>query len=115
MAVALLSAPGAFIPGAVIGQLVLVLALGTVGTPFAIAVVLYLLNSGAVPESNSTLANLGGLALLAVTGGLAANFVREQVGAGLTPLSGVVLAVAVVILLATLGLLVKFGRAAAAK
>ncbi|PSQ32557.1 Mn2+/Fe2 transporter [Halobacteriales archaeon SW_10_68_16] len=115
VAVALLSAPGAFIPGAVIGQLVLVLALGTVGTPFAIAVVLYLLNSGAVPESNSTLANLGGLALLAVTGGLAANFVREQVGAGLTPLSGVVLAVAVVILLATLGLLVKFGRAAAAK
>ncbi len=112
-AVALLSALGAFIPGAVIGQLVLVLAVGTVGTPFAIAVVLYLLNSGAVPEPTSTPANLGGLALLAVTGVLATNFVREQVTAGLTPLSGVVLAVAVVILLATVGLGVKFGRAAA--
>jgi manganese transport protein len=104
VAVALLSAPGAFVPGNVVGQLVLVLAVGTVGTPFAIAVVLYLLNSGAVPEPNSRLANLGGLALLAVSGGLAANFVREQVAAGVGPLSGAVLAVAAVVFLATLAL-----------
>jgi manganese transport protein len=108
VAVALLSAPGAFVPGNVVGQLVLVLAVGTVGTPFAIAVVLYLLNSGAVPESTPRLANLGGLALLLVSGGLAANFVREQAAAGLTALSGAVLAVAVVVLLATLGLGAKF-------
>ncbi len=114
VAVALLSAPGAFIPGAVIGQLVLVLAVGTVGTPFAIAVVLYLLNSEAVPEHNSALANLGGVALLLVTGTLAANFVREQVAAGVGPLSGAVLAVAVVVLLATVGLVVKFARTATA-
>jgi manganese transport protein len=113
-AVALLSAAGAFVPGGVIGQLVLVLAVGTVGTPFAIAVVLYLLNSEAVPEHNSTLANVGGLALLGVTGALAANFVREQVAAGLGPLSGLVLGVAVVVLLATLGLGGKYLRAVAA-
>jgi manganese transport protein len=110
VAVALLSAPGAFIGGAVLGQLVLVLAVGTVGTPFAIAIVLYLLNSGAVPERNSTLANVGGLALLGVTGALAANFVREQVAGGLTPLVGFVLAFAVALGLATVGLGVTYAR-----
>nr|WP_258560392.1 divalent metal cation transporter [Halorhabdus salina] len=105
---ALLSAPGAFIGGEVLGQLVLVLALGTVGTPFAIAVVLYLLNSGAVPEANSTLANVGGVALLLVSGTLAANFVREQIAAGVDPLSGAVLAFAVVLGAATVALLGKY-------
>ncbi|WP_435101534.1 NRAMP family divalent metal transporter [Halarchaeum sp. P4] len=110
-AVALLSAPGAVIGGAVLSQLVLVLALGTVGTPFAIAVVLYLLNSDAVPESNSTLANLGGLALLLVTGTLAANFVVSQLAGGVAPLAGVVLVFAVLVALATLGLVVQYVRA----
>ncbi len=109
-AVALLSAPGAFIGGEVIGQLVLVLALGTVGTPFAIAVVLYLLNSSAVPEPNSRLANVGGFALLVVSGALAGNFVRGQVAGGLTTLSGFVLAFAIVLGVATIVLLGKFGR-----
>jgi manganese transport protein len=108
--VALLSAPGAFIGGAVLGQLVLVLALGTVGTPFAIAVVLYLLNSGAVSDRNSTLANVGGLALLLVTATLAANFVREQVAGGVEPLSGAVLAFAVVLGVALVGLGGKYAR-----
>ena len=107
---ALLSAPGAFIGGDVLGQLVLVLALGTVGTPFAIAVVLYLLNSGAVPEGNSLLANAGGLALLAVSGALAGNFVREQLGAGVDLLSGAVLAFGAILAVATVGLLVKYFR-----
>ncbi|MBV0900707.1 divalent metal cation transporter [Haloarcula salina] len=110
VAVALLSAPGAFIGGSVLGQLVLVLALGTVGTPFAIALVLYLLNSEAVPEANSRLANLGGLALVVVSGGLAGNFVVEQVGGGIGPLSGFVLAFAVALGLATLGLGGKYVR-----
>jgi len=105
---ALVSGLGAFIPGEVIGQLVLVLALGTVGTPFAIAVVLYLLNSGAVPRGNSALANAGGIALLLVSGGLAANFVRGQVGGGVTLLPGLVLVFAVVLALATLGLGAKY-------
>lgn len=109
-AAALLSAPGAFIGGEVIGQLVLVLALGTVGTPFAIAVVLYLLNSGAVPESNSTLANVGGVALLLLSGTLAVNFVFEQAAGGLDLLSGIVLAFAVVLGAATLVLFGKYAR-----
>ncbi|WP_158855511.1 NRAMP family divalent metal transporter [Halorhabdus sp. CUG00001] len=105
---ALLSAPGAFIGGEVLGQLVLVLALGTVGTPFAIAVVLYLLNSGAVPEANSTLGNIGGLALLVVSSGLAANFVREQVNAGIDPLSGAVLTFGGILGIATVALVGKY-------
>jgi manganese transport protein len=107
-AAALLSAPGAFIGGAVLGQLVLVLALGTVGTPFAIAVVLYLLNSDAVPERNSPLANLGGVVLLLVSGTLAGNFVVEQTASGIDLLSGIVLAFAVVLGVATVSLLGKY-------
>lgn len=108
--IALLSIPGAFIPGSVLGQLLLILAVGTVGTPFAIAVVLYLLNTDAVPRGNALLTNVGGVALLALTGGLAANFVREQVAAGITALSGFVLAFSVAIALATLGLGGKYAR-----
>jgi len=104
VAAALLSAPGAFIGGAVLGQLVLVLAVGTVGTPFAIAIVLYLLNSDAVTDRNSRLANVGGVALLLVTGALAANFVREQVAGGIGPLSGFVLVFAVALGVAIVGL-----------
>jgi manganese transport protein len=101
-ATALVSGLGAFIGGEVIGQLVLVLALGTVGTPFAIAVVLYLLNSGAVQRSNSTAANAGGAGLLLVSSTLAANFVRGQLTGGVDLLSGLVLGFAVVLALATL-------------
>lgn len=110
VAVALLSIPGAFIPGSIIPQLLLILAVGTVGTPFAIAVVLYLLNTDAVPRSNSLLANAGGLALLFVTGTLAANFVREQVAGGIAPLSGFVLAFGVAIAVAMLVLAGKYAR-----
>ncbi|MFC6888549.1 NRAMP family divalent metal transporter [Halorubrum trueperi] len=111
VAAALLSAPGAFIGGPVLQQLALVLAIGTVGTPFAIAVVLYLLNSEAVPEHNSTLANLGGLTLLAVTGALAANFVAEQVAGDVDVISGAILAFAVALTAATVALLAKYARA----
>lgn len=107
---ALLSAPGAFIGGEVLGQLVLVLALGTVGTPFALALVLYLLNSPAVSEPTPTLANVGGVAIFLVSGALAANFVRGQVAGGLSPLSGAVLAFAVLVAAATLGLTAKYAR-----
>ena len=109
-AVALLSAPGAMIGGQVIGQLVLVLALGTVGTPFAIALVVYLLNSPAVSRPTATATNVGGLALLSVSGALAANFLREQAAAGLGPLSGAVLAFGIVLTLAMIVLLAKYAR-----
>lgn len=109
-AVALLSALGAVIGGQVLGQLVLVLALGTVGTPFAIALVVYLLNSPAVSRPTAALTNVGGVALLLVSGTLAANFVREQVAGGVNPLSGSVLAFAVLLGLAMVGLFVKYAR-----
>lgn len=108
--VALLSIPGAFIPGNVIGQLVLILAVGTLGTPFAVAIVLYLLNTDAVSQPNSLVLNLGGGVLLLVTGVLAANFVREQVAAGIELLSGFVLIFGAAIALATLVLTGKYVR-----
>ncbi|RLM49963.1 NRAMP family divalent metal transporter [Halorubrum sp. Atlit-28R] len=107
---ALVSAAGAFIGGEVISQLVLVLALGTVGTPFAIAIVLYLLNSDAVSEPPSTLANAGGLGLLVVSGTLAVNFLREQAGSGIDVLSGTVLAFALLLGVATVVSGIKYVR-----
>ncbi|MFC7202154.1 NRAMP family divalent metal transporter [Haloferax namakaokahaiae] len=110
-AFALLSGLGAFVGGAFFPLLVLVLAFGLVGTPFAIAVVLYLLNSDAVSESNSTLANLGGIVLLAITTILGANFVRTNALADFgNPLSIFVVVFAVGLGAATLALLGKFAR-----
>lgn len=108
--VALLSALGAFIGGQVLSQLVVVLAIGTVGTPFAIAIVLYLLNSAAVPELNATLANLGGLALFVISGALTVNFVHEEITGGIDPLSGFVVVFAVALGIATVGLLAKYAH-----
>lgn len=106
----IISGLGAFIRGEVIGQLVLVLALGTVGTPFAIAIVLYLLNSDAVAESASMATNLGGIALFVVSGTLAANFLREQLAGGINALSGAVLTFAIVLGVATFVLAFKYAQ-----
>jgi manganese transport protein len=106
--VALISAAGAFIGGAFFPLLVLVLAFGLVGTPFALLIVLYLLNSDAVSEPNSRLANAGGIALVGIAAVLAGNFVREQIASGLDTLSVLVLAFAVVMTLAMIGLIGKF-------
>jgi manganese transport protein len=109
--VALLSGLGAFLGGAFFPLLVLVLAFGLVGTPFAIAVVLYLLNSDAVPEANSRLANVGGVVLVAVASVLAANFVRSEASGGPgDPLATFVTAFAAVLGVATLALLAKAAR-----
>ena len=113
VAVALLSGLGAFLGGAFFPLLVLVLAFGLVGTPFAIAVVLYLLNSDAVPEPNSIPANLGGIVLLAVTTTLAANFVRTRALPALgDPLPTFVAVFAAVLGVATLLLVGKYVREA---
>ncbi|ELZ76751.1 Natural resistance-associated macrophage protein superfamily protein [Haloferax volcanii DSM 14919] len=109
--VALFSGVGAFLGGAFFPLLVLVLAFGLVGTPFAIAVVLVLLNGDAVSEPNSTPANLGGVVLFAVTTVLAANFVRSRALSDLgDPLSVFVVVFAAAMGAATLGLLGKFVR-----
>jgi manganese transport protein len=111
-AVALLSAGGTFIGGAFFPLLVLVLAFGLVGTPFALVLVLYLLNRpDVVPVRNSRAANLGGLVLVAITSLLAGSFVRGQVASGLDdPITLFVVGFAVVLTVASLGLGVKFVR-----
>ena len=114
--VALLSAGGAFLGGEFFPLLVLVLAFGLVGTPFALAIVLYLLNDPrAVPETNSATLNLAGLALIVVTIVLAGSHVLEQaitlaaVGGPLAaPIPAVVVAFAALVGLATLLLAAKF-------
>jgi manganese transport protein len=111
--VALLSGLGAFLGGAFFPLLVLVLAFGLVGTPFAIAVVLYLLNGEAVPEPTSLATNLGGVVLLAVTTTIAANFVRSRALPDLgDPLPTFVAAFALVLGVATLVLVGKYAREA---
>lgn len=79
VAVALASAGGVFIEGAFLELLVFVLAFGLVGTPFALALVLYLANTqAAVGEPASRLATGGGLGLIIVTGILASEFVLDR-------------------------------------
>ena len=110
---ALLSGAGAFVGGLFFPLLVLVLAFGLVGTPFALVVVLYLLNSGAVDEATSTLANLGGVVLVLVASVLAANFVRRQADAAPgDPMAAFVVAFAVALGAATLLLVGRYVREA---
>ncbi|MHC3439530.1 NRAMP family divalent metal transporter [Natrialbaceae archaeon A-gly3] len=112
--VALAGGFGAFLQGAFFPLLVLVLAFGLVGTPFVLVVVLYLLNDpGTVPEPNPTVANLGGLVLIAITTVLAVGFVEDELAtASSNPVSAVVVAFAAAIGLATLALVVKYLREA---
>ena len=113
---ALVSAAGPFVGGAFFPLLVLVLAFGLVGTPFALVVVLLLLNSEAVPEPNSSLANLGGVVLVLVTAVTAGSFVRSRLAAGLgDPMTLFVVGFAAVLTLATLALIVQFVRTGPAR
>jgi manganese transport protein len=111
---ALASAAGAFLEGAFFPLLVLVLAFGLVGTPFALAVVLYVLNDPrAVPETPGLGVNLGAIALIALTTVTAGAFVRDRalafdpIGG---PLGAFVVAFALVLGAATVALLGKFAR-----
>jgi manganese transport protein len=108
---ALVSAAGPFVGGAFFPLLVLVLAFGLVGTPFALVVVLVLLNSEAVPEPTPWPANAGGVVLVAVTATTAGSFVRSRVASDPTdPMTLFVLGFAVVLAVATVGLVVQFVR-----
>lgn len=112
VATALLGIGGVFLGGAFFPLLVLVLAFGLVGTPFALALVLYLLNDPeAVPETNAWWANLAGLVLVGVTVVTAGSFLREQVAGGLAdPVTLLVVGFAAVLAAATLALLALFTR-----
>ncbi|SDQ27207.1 NRAMP family divalent metal transporter [Natronobacterium texcoconense] len=111
--VALASAAGAFLGGDFLQILVLVLAFGLVGTPFALAVILYLLNDpDVVPETNSWLANVGGGVLFAIATVLAGEFVLEELEGATAgdPISAFVIVFAVAMVLAIGGLLGKYVR-----
>ena len=110
--VALLSIGGAFLGGEFFPLLVLTLAFGLVGTPFALAIVLYLLNKPeVVPELNPWPANLGGLVLIVITAITAGSFLREQIATGVgDPITLFVVAFAAVLAIATLALLGLFVR-----
>ncbi|TYL40024.1 Mn2+/Fe2 transporter [Natronococcus pandeyae] len=111
VAVALASAAGAFLEGAFFQLLVLVLAFGLVGTPFALAIILYLLNDpDVVGETNSHLENLGGLALFAITAVLASEFVLGELETVTEPLSAFVVAFAAAMVLAIVGLAATYVR-----
>ena len=108
---ALLSGLGAFLGGAFFPLLVLVLAFGLVGTPFAVAVVLVLLNRRDVADPPSPAANLGGLALFAVASVTAGSFVESRLAAiGGDPMATFVVAFAAAMALATLVLGADFVR-----
>ncbi|NUB90670.1 divalent metal cation transporter [Haloterrigena sp. SYSU A558-1] len=108
---ALVSAVGAFLGGTFFQLLVLTLAFGLVGTPFAIAVLLVLLNDpDVVPETNSLPANVGGLALFAVAAVLAGEFVQGELETVTEPASAFVVVFAAAMALAIVGLAGKYGR-----
>ncbi|ELY72678.1 NRAMP family divalent metal transporter [Natrinema pallidum] len=108
---ALVSAIGPFLGGTFFQLLVLTLAFGLVGTPFAIAVLLSLLNDpSVVPETNSVPANVGGLALFAVATVLAGEFVLAELETVTEPLSAFVVAFAAAMALAIIGVAGRYGR-----
>jgi len=106
-AFALVSALGVFIPGAVFGLLVQALAIGFVGTPFVLALVLYLLNDPtAVPQTNSVVENAGGVLLVGISTVVAGQWVQRVAAGGVTdPVSLAILAFAAVLGAAMVGLL----------
>ncbi|MDQ2052546.1 divalent metal cation transporter [Natronolimnohabitans sp. A-GB9] len=109
--VALASAVGAFLEGAFFQLLVVMLAFGLVGTPFALAVILYLLNDpDVVPETNSWLENVGGLVLFVVATVLAGEFVLEELETVTEPTSAFVVAFAAAMTLAIVGLAGRYVR-----
>ncbi|MFC6835676.1 NRAMP family divalent metal transporter [Halomarina ordinaria] len=115
-ATALGSAAGAFLGGAFFPLLVLVISFGLIATPFALAVVLYLLNDPeAVERTNGPAANVAGGVLLAVVVWVNVARLREQVSVSgaASAVDLFVLAFAVVTGVATLvvlGKLVTRGR-----
>ena len=106
-AFALISIPGVFIQGPVLGLLVQALAVGFVGTPFVLALVLYLLNDPtAVPRPNSLVENVGGLLLIGIATVVAGQWVRRVASGGIVdPASLAILGFAAVLAAAMLGLL----------
>lgn len=109
--VALISAAGAFIEGALFPLLVLVLAFGLIGTPFALVLILVLVNDPDVVDRRPhPLANVGGVLVLFVALILAGGSTIEQSSAAPGVLSYGVLGFAVAMAIATAGVILKYFR-----
>ena len=109
---ALVSAAGAFVGGNFIPLLVQALALGLIGTPFALVVVLYLLydTPGGRPSRSLTAA---GVILFGVTSATAANAVTDTAATladGFALVPAFVVAFAVVLGVGTIVLMARFVR-----
>lgn len=110
-ATALLSGFGVFITGEFFPLLVLVLAFGLIGTPFAIALVLYLLNDPtAVPETNGAVTNLAGGVLLAITVIINLVLLNQRIGRADTVTDYLVIGFAIVVGVATAVIVLKLLR-----
>ena len=108
--VALLSAAGAFIEGAFLPLLVIVLAFGLLGTPFIIAVVLVLGTDAEVMRADrmGPGAVVGGLVAMVVTGVSAGGFVWSRVVDGVGgPIDGMVVAMGLVMALSTAAIIIR--------
>tara|TARA_Y100001934_G_scaffold266273_1_gene345533 strand:- start:514 stop:894 length:381 start_codon:yes stop_codon:yes gene_type:complete len=109
---ALFSASGAFISGSFFSLLVVVLALGLVGTPFALLIVLYLLNSSAVSDRTHPIINLGGIALIIITSSVAAAYILnnhlESAISNPISLSGMAVIFSTILFFSMLLLILKF-------
>ena len=105
---ALISILGVFIPGSLFGLLIQALAIGFVGTPFVLALVLYLLNDPTtVPKTNSMVENVGGLLLIGISTVVAGQWVQRVAAGGVTdPVSLAILAFAGILGAAMVGLVV---------
>ena len=102
--VALLSAGGAFIEGAFLPLLVIVLAFGLLGTPFMIAVVLVIGTDAELMQTDrmGVRAVVGGLVAMVITGVSAGGFVWSRVADGVGgPIDGMVVAMGVLMTLST--------------
>ena len=105
--VALLSAAGAFLEGALFPLLVLVLAFGLIGTPFALLVILILLHTpAAVATPPRRMTTFAGIVVLLVSLILGAATAIEQAEAATGVLSAVVVSFAVLMWIAMIGLIV---------
>lgn len=110
-ATALVSAAGAFVSGNFVQLLAQALVIGAVGTPFALALVLYLLHGDGTAGRPSTALTAGGLAVFAIVSVAAGNSVREM-AVGLTEevtaVGALSVAFAIAVAAATVAIGVKF-------
>lgn len=107
--VAMLSAAGAFIEGALFPLLVLVLAFGLIGTPFALILILILVNDTTIVDARPhPLINAAGLLVLIVALVLAGTSTIEQSAAAPGMLTYGVLGFAIVMAIATAGVIITY-------